>query len=189
MTWAARLAESLVRFAERIMPMERRGWARAMLAEIPHVDGNRKALVFATGCLWSAVSERATSLAGTPEITAGLAAGAFYAVHAAIPNSEKWPWIWPVAAGVLIAVGPKAFQRPGGLMSALQAGAKAGAACGMVFFAIAVAFVSVRSWLMEPAPSLGSRLGLLLYGGVGAVFVAAACATTARLADILRRRL
>jgi hypothetical protein len=160
-----------------------------MLAEIPHVEGSLEALAFATGCLWSAIRERATSLAGTPEVAAGLAAGAFYAVHAAIPNSEKWPWFWPIAAGVLIAVGPITFHRPGGLMRALEAGAKAGAACGIVFFTIAVAFVTVRGWLMEPAPSLESRLGLLLFGSIGPVFVTAACATTARFADILRRRL
>jgi hypothetical protein len=189
MTWLARLAEILVSCAARIMPDERGEWGRAMSAEVPHIKVSRSALAFATGCLWSAVSERATTLTRTPELAAGLAAGAFYAVHAAIPNSERWPWMWPIAAGVLIAVGPKAFHSPGGLLSALKAGAKAGAACGIVFFSMAVAFVALRSWLMEPAPSLESRLGLLLYGAVGAVFVAAACATTARFADILRRRL
>lgn len=189
MTWAARLAAALVNCAERIMPDERGDWARAMSSEVSHLEGSPAALAFALGCLWSAASERATSIVGNPEFAAGLAAGALYAVHAAIPNSEKWPWIWPVAAGVLVAVGPKAFHSPGGLMSALKAGAKAGAACGAVFFAIAVAFVSARSWLMDPAPSLESRLVLLLYGGFGAVFVAAACAATTRLADILRHRL
>lgn len=92
-------------------------------------------------------------------------------------------------AGVLVAVGPKAFHSPGGLMGALKGGVRAGAACGVIFFAIAVAFVSARSWLMDPAPSLESRLGLLLYGGFGAVFVTAACAATTRLLDILRHRL
>jgi hypothetical protein len=189
MTWAARLAVTLVSYAQRVMPREQSDWARAMSAEVRHIEEAPAALCFAAGCFWSAVSERASSVARTPEFAAGLTAGAFYAVHAAIPNSEKWPWIWPVAAGILVAVGPKAFYSPGGLMSALRAGAKAGAACGIVFFAMAVAFVSARSWLMDPAPSLASRLGLLLYGGFGAIFVTAACAAAARLVDGLRHRM
>jgi hypothetical protein len=189
MTWATRLADTLLKYAERIMPGERGEWARGMSAEVRHIEGSPAALAFALGCCRSAVGERARSIVANSQFAAGLAAGGFYAVHAAIPNSEKWPWIWPAAAGILIAIGPKSLRGAGGLLSAVKAGAKAGAACGIVFFAMAVVFVSVRSWLMDPAPSLESRLPLLLYGGCGAVLVTAACAAATRLANIMRHRL
>lgn len=189
MTWLKRLPLKLIDYAERIMPEDRGEWARAMSAEVRHVQGTSAALAFAAGCLWSAVRERATSIATAPEFAAGLGAGAIYAVHAAIPGSEKWPWIWPALVGVVVAVGPKSLHSSGGLLSALAAGARAGLACGIVFFALAAAFVLARSCLMDAAPSLESRLGLLLYGGVGAVFIAAACATTARFVEALRHRL
>jgi hypothetical protein len=187
--WAARLAVTLVGLAGRIMPSNRGDWARAMSAEVPHIQGSKAVLLFALGCVTSALIQRASSIAETPAYATGLAAGAFYAVHAAIPNSERWPWIWPIAAGIVVAVGPKAYRSPAGLTTALRAGARAGAACGVVFFAFAVAFVSLRSWLMDPAPSLESRLTLLLQGGFGAVFVAAACAGATRLLQNLRHRL
>ena len=48
----------LCEIAGRLLPMSRRPWADAMIAELSHTDDGRAALSFAGGCLLAALSER-----------------------------------------------------------------------------------------------------------------------------------
>lgn len=61
-TLSRRLAFVLARLAARLYPQERRGWARAMSAELHHVEGDYHALLWSIGCLISCATVRVHSM-------------------------------------------------------------------------------------------------------------------------------
>lgn len=65
-----RLALVLMRCVDRVLPTSRDDWARAMLAELDHLESDRDALAWATGCLVAASKERIiTMLTGNLKIS------------------------------------------------------------------------------------------------------------------------
>lgn len=53
-----RVAFALCDLANRMLPVPRRHWGRAMIADLDHVEDDREALAYAAGCLHAAVVER-----------------------------------------------------------------------------------------------------------------------------------
>jgi hypothetical protein len=53
-----RVAAALVSHAARILPAERADWARAMVAEVEHIDGRFAAIRWAFGCTLASYQER-----------------------------------------------------------------------------------------------------------------------------------
>jgi hypothetical protein len=105
-TLATWLTAMLMRRAERLLPQERIEWSRAMAADLHYAAEDGRALAFATGCFTSALRLRLWHLAlHVPhEIAIGTIAGCMFLSHAFIPDSQSWPWIWPLAAGVATSI-------------------------------------------------------------------------------------
>ena len=57
-----RLASALMRGAARLMPAARTGWARAMRSEFDHIENDRKAFLWAAGCLLTGMTERMNTM-------------------------------------------------------------------------------------------------------------------------------
>ena len=172
-TIAMRLAALMMRCARRLMPRERDEWARAMAVESQYAADHADTLEYATGCLASASKMRLLQLAERVphEIVVGLIAGSIFLAHACIPNSRSWPWIWPLAAGIVTAQ----ILSNGTLATATRrakAGLKAGVACGVVFLAGAAVILYLSASLHDE-PSMDSRAGLIAYGSFGAVILTA----------------
>jgi hypothetical protein len=176
---SGRLARWLIRAAERLMPPARKEWARAMAAELAYCEGGAAALAFAAGCLGAAVREKAAAKieALSPEAATGIAAGALFLLHAGIPDSRSWPWIWPVAGGALAILGrAKAPPATEDAWTGVRKGIRAGVPCAVLFFIGALLIVWARATMIHGAPSLQSRIGLIVYGSVGSVLLAAVAA-------------
>lgn len=174
---SGRLARWLMRAAEWLMPPDRREWARAMAAELAYCDEG--AVAFAAGCLGTALCENAAAKidALSPEAVTGIAAGALFLLHACIPDSRSWPWIWPVAAGALAILGrAKSPQATENAWTGVRKGIRTGVPCALLFFIGSLLFVWGRAWLIHGAPSVQSRIGLMVYGAIGSVLVAAVAA-------------
>lgn len=59
-----RLALALMRRVDRLLPASRSEWAKAMQAEIAHVQNDRDALAWAIGCIVAGSKERIDSMLG-----------------------------------------------------------------------------------------------------------------------------
>ena len=172
-TIAMRLASFVMACARRLMPTERDEWARAMAVESSYAADNADALEYAIGCLTCAIKMRLLRLAHPVphEIAIGAIAGSVFLAHAFVPNSRSWPWMWPLAAGVVTAQ-TLSHRALGTATHRAKAGLKAGVACGAVFLAGAAAI----PWLsasLHGDPSMPVRAGLVAYGSVGAVMLTA----------------
>jgi hypothetical protein len=168
-----RLAAMMLRCARRLMPQERDEWARAMAVESQYAADDADTLDYATGCLASAIKMRLLQLTlRVPhEIVIGTIAGSVFLAHALIPNSRSWPWVWPLAAGIVTAQ-TLSHRTLGTAMRSAKAGLKAGVACGVVFLAGA-AVILYLSAPLRGSPSMDSRAGLIAYGSLGAVMLTA----------------
>lgn len=182
------IAMRLISAAAFVMPAEKKQWARAMSAELGYCPDPRSELDFAAGCLSCAVSERCEALLRilSVEYNVGILAGTLFLLHAIIPESRSWPWMWPIAGGIGAAVmaansGIVQTARWGGI----KVGLKAGVSCASLFCVGALAFVTARAHLIG-APPVASRIGLIVYGTIGAV-IAASTAAGATAAVMERR--
>lgn len=158
-----RLADQLMIGAERLMPVDRREWSRAMRSEQVHIREEREALAFSAGCLRAAVWERLRSLApDSAWFWPGLAVGILLLLSASIPGSRSWPLLWPPIAGVLLVLAldrkELEFGRAVGL--ALNAGLLG----GLLFFIGVIAFYD------RPDATLADRMWFA--GIAGAVMAA-----------------
>jgi hypothetical protein len=61
-TLMRRLAVAMVHIAMRLLPGARAEWARAMLAELHYLKSDRQAFVWALGCSFAAIRERANTM-------------------------------------------------------------------------------------------------------------------------------
>lgn len=156
------LAGTLLAAAERLMPSDRRDWARAMAAEQAAVGQPGEAVAFAAGCLRAAGRERLRSMAPDGKWAGpGLTFGMLAAATALIPGSGSLALLWAPVAGLLtIAMPASSGSRPtfsGAVILALKA--------GLVSGAVLLTFTLLPG-IGSPTP--GDRLSALL--------VAAACA-------------
>jgi hypothetical protein len=167
-TTARRLCVMLMCLARHLMPRERNEWTRAMGAEVQYASDEENGLSYAIGCLASAVKMRLAQPV-PHEVVIGTVAGSMFLGHAFIPNSQSWPWIWPVAAGIVTA----RFLSRESFATAVRAkaGLKAGVVCGLVFLtgAIIILWLSASFQGNESA----RRIGLIAYGSLGAVLLTA----------------
>ncbi len=175
-----RVAAAVMRRVQRLTPVERQEWARAMTAEFLCMpSGGPSSLHFAVGCLWAAVRLRTEALycRTRDDVAFGCAVGALFFAHAASPGSRAWPLIWPAAGGAIaVLIGRKKHKPSSGFPGT---GATTAAASAIVFF------VGGLCWLLwVGAPDLGSRI-IVLSVGSGLGILISAC--TAKLAAICIR--
>jgi hypothetical protein len=163
-----RLAIALMRHVEQLTPFERRDWARAMVAEFAFAPGGSASVMFALGCLWTAIRLRAQrgyrQLTGT--VPVGLLIGILFSAHSAVPDTQAWPLIWPAVGGAAaVVLCAKCGNRPGNFAGT---GAKTGSASALVF---SVAGVSLLWWV--EAPDFEARVGIVGAGAGIAVVISA----------------
>lgn len=174
-----RIAEIILRLAHRLMPCNRKTWAEAMAAEIPHIEGRVAALAFAAGCLIAACRDRAASLTRKcpNEVAVGACVGALFLFHASIPNSQSWPWIWPVIGGVLVSIAHRAHigHSHGRIV---LAGLKAGLVCGALFLVGGMGVLAIVAFHYDAAV-VWRGVRLIIYGAFGAVLLAPLSAAAA----------
>jgi len=149
-----------MRQVQRLTPIERQEWARAMAAELPCTPSGPASLRFALGCFWAAVrlrTERGHHRI-TNDVALGVLIGALFSVHAAVPDTQAWPLIWPAVGGVIaVLMSVKNKERRSGFTGT---SVKTGATSAIVFFVGVLGFL----WWIG-APDLQSRISVL---GVGA---------------------
>lgn len=183
----ARVAEIILRLAHRMMPFDRKTWAEAMAAEMPYIEGRVTALAFAAGCLVAACGHRAASLTRKcpKEVRVGACVGALFLFHASIPNSQSWPWIWPVIGGVLVSIAHRAHIGHSDRRIVL-AGLKAGLVCGALFLAGGMGVLAIAAFHYDAAV-VWRGVRLIIYGAFGAALLAPLSAAAASaIVDRLR---
>lgn len=127
-TLLTRLAFALVRLAARLLPQERDGWARAMSAELHHVDGGYHALVWSIGCLTSSITVRIRAMVvGSFRISRWVLAPELALCF--VPLTFGWLDVMFGASGIVhfdMTVVERYFlAEPGGLTALLTIGAQA----------------------------------------------------------------
>lgn len=154
-----------------VMPRGRRGWARAMAAEAPCFPTPAERLAFVIACLGVACRERSVHelCHSRAELSVGAAAGAIFLLHAFIPDSRSWPWLWPALCGVLVSfvMRDRSIQRH---WTPVVAGLKAGLVCALLFMAGGAAALGVAA-LDAEASVIWRGAGLLTYGAIGALLL------------------
>ena len=179
MTVPARVAAALMRHVQRLTPVERRDWARAMMAEFSYTPSGSASVEFAIGCFWTAIRLRAQRgyRQFTGSVPLGLLFGALFFAHAAVPDTRAWPLIWPAVGGALaVIMCAKCGKRSANFAGT---GARTGAASAIVFVVAGATLL----WWVE-APDLQGRIGIL---GLGAGLGIAISALSAGLTGLCIR--
>jgi len=70
------IPEKLMALVNYIFPESKRGWVEAMSAELAHIEGRSSRIVFASGCLQTAIGVAARTRLGLSLIGRGLVAAA-----------------------------------------------------------------------------------------------------------------
>lgn len=181
------IAERLMLLASWLVPAAQKDWAAAMRVELGYIPDCGEAVKFAAGCLWFASWARsAAAWRGSPlELAIGACTGAVFVIHAFVPNSQSWPWLWPAIGGVSISI---AQARRGQQLgwSVVSSGLKAGLVCAGVFLVAGAAMLAIAALHFGDA-AVWRGAGLVAYGAFGALLLAplSAAAATA-VADRLR---
>lgn len=172
-TLLTRLAFALARLAARFHPRERNGWARAMAAELHHVDGDYAAFMWSVGCLISSITMRAHSMiVGNLRISRWVLAPELALCF--VPLTFGWLDVVFGASGVvrldMNVVDRYFLAEPGGLTALLTIGAQAAlGVLGPIGLAFALRLVVLNRPLRNRA--LGAVL-LTAAALIAAVFIA-----------------
>jgi hypothetical protein len=93
---ARALANGLMSCAERLLPLERSSWAKAMRAELQHIDGDYAALAWAFGCCVSSfkllIGERVMKRELTVSFTISAAFGVLTWWLSPLVTGHVEPW-------------------------------------------------------------------------------------------------